>query len=102
MNTSQLESELKNFLDDSGRLIKYPAKRRAKMLALFYLAAKFEPDRRYAEKEVNELLKQWHCFEDWAMLRRDLFDRRFLGREQDCTFYWLEKEQPVLSDFGVV
>lgn len=47
------------------------------------------------------VLKEWHSFDDWAMLRRDLYDRRFLGREQNCMLYWLEEKQPMLADFGL-
>lgn len=51
---------------------------------LRWLAAKFEPGRRYPEREVNELLKQHHP--DFATLRRDLVDFRYLAREREV--YW--------------
>lgn len=101
MDLSDIKKELKNFLDDKGVLTKYPAKFRLKIFSLFYLSSKFEPGKKYTEKEVNEILREWHIFGDWAMLRRDLYDNRFLGREQNCTFYWLEEKQPMLSDFGL-
>ena len=94
-------SELKNFLDGEGRLISYPSKHRLKMIALFYLASQFSPGARYTEKEVNQILKSWHTFGDWAMLRRDLYDKRFFGREPDGVYYWLEEPQPALSYFGL-
>ena len=91
--------ELKNFLDEEGRLKSYPAKRRPKIAALFYLASKFERGKRYSEKEVNQILKNWHTFEDWAMLRRDLYDKWFLGRESNGSEYWLEEIQPAFVSF---
>jgi len=96
-----LKKELRGFLDDDGRLHKYPAKYKRQILSLYYLASKFEVDKRYTEREVNEILKEWHTFDDWAMLRRDMFDSRFLGREADGSAYWLEVEQPTLASFGV-
>ena len=96
-----ITDEIKNFLDDSGRLMRYPAKRKRQIYALFYLASKFEPDKRYTEKEVNEILNKWHTFKDWAMLRRDLYDCRFLNRKADCSEYWLEDNQPTLASLGL-
>ena len=101
MDIAYLRKELRGFLDDEGRLHKYPARFKRQILSLFYLASKFEHDKQYTEKEVNEILKGWHTFDDWAMLRRDMFDNRFLGREADGSFYWLEEEQPTLASFGL-
>jgi len=101
MDYIDFKKELKNFLDRDGCLIQYPVKFKPKMLSLFYLASKFENGKKYTEKEVNELLKSWHTFGDWAMLRRDLYDKRFLGREQNCSLYWLEEPQPTMSDFAL-
>lgn len=78
--------------------MQYPSKRKRQQLALSYLASKFEADREYTEKEVNALLKQWHTFSDWAMLRRDLVDAGFLNRDKNGGLYWLEPNQPTLPD----
>ena len=93
--------ELKNFLDGDGRLRQYPSKYKLKVMALFYLSSKFEPGRRYTEKEVNEVLNQWHTFSDWSMLRRDLYDREFFGRNVDGSEYWLEEKQPSPGSFDI-
>ncbi|MDR0890029.1 MAG: DUF2087 domain-containing protein [Oscillospiraceae bacterium] len=86
------------FLDEKGRLLAFPAKRKKKNFALQYLAQKFEPQRLYTEQEVNDLLDAWHCFHDPAMLRRELFNCGFLGRRLDGKAYWLSEQQPNLSD----
>jgi len=101
MDSEFLLKELKNFLDENGRLKQYPAKYKLKMLSLFYFASKLEQGRRYKEKEINHVLCDWHLFEDWAMLRRELYDCRFVDREPDCSWYWLEDKQPTLADFGL-
>lgn len=101
MDSGTLERQLKRFLDQQGRLIDYPVKFKKQIYALFYLASKFQPGRRYSEAEINEILKEWHTFDDWAMLRRDMCDRHFFGREADGLEYWLKENQPTLSTFGL-
>lgn len=96
----QYDKELKSFLDESGKLTAYPVKYKKQIFAMFYLAEKFESGIRYTEKEINSVLEGWHTFDDWAMLRRDLYDRRFLDREQDGSSYWKPEMQPTLASFG--
>jgi len=91
---------LKNFLDAEGRLTAFPAKRKMKVYALFYLAEKFQPYTDYTEREVNDLLLSWHSFADPATLRRELFDYRFLDRSPDGQSYRMHQPKPELSEFG--
>ncbi len=79
---------LKNHLDIDGKLKWWPSKRSKQLLALDYLATKFEVGKVYSEKDVNDLLNQWHTFGDPALLRRELFDDALLNRQQDGTEYW--------------
>lgn len=72
------------------RLIEIPAGPERQQPILRWLAAKFEPGRRYPEREVNELLKAHH--EDFATLRRALVDFRFMDREDGV--YWLRDTPP--------
>ena len=67
---------------------------------LHILATKFESGKRYTEKDINQILKEWHTFDDWAVLRRALYDARILGREKNGSTYWLEDTQPTLESFG--
>jgi hypothetical protein len=59
-------------------LVEIPSARSKRLVVLERLALEFEPGRRYAEAEVNELLRVWH--EDYASLRRHLVDEGFLDR----------------------
>jgi len=83
-------TELRGYLDAQGRLKRYPTRRKkvVQSLALAYLASKFEAGRSYSEAEVNELLRRWHTFEDWALLRRELFEQGYINRTQDGASYW--------------
>ena len=58
-------------------------------MAAAYLATRFEPGREYSEREVNELLCEWHTFGDWALLRRVLCDWQYMMRESNGTRYRL-------------
>ena len=51
-------SEIAPFLDINGRLIAIPSKYKKKLIALWYLAEKFEARRKYSETEINELLDE--------------------------------------------
>jgi hypothetical protein len=83
-------AELGNYLDINGRVKAWPSKRhRAKQrLVLEYLALKFDPTVTYTEKEVNALLRQYHCFNDPALLRRELLEAGWLDRERNGSAYW--------------
>jgi len=85
MNTEKI---LRNYLDENQKVTTWPSKPSKQLVILQHLAEQFEADKFYTEKEVNELLNQHHTFEDPALLRRELFSRKFLGREEDCTKYW--------------
>lgn len=92
--TEQLQAELGKFLDHEGRITQFPSKHRNKFLVLLYLSKKFEADRIYTEKEINEIIEEYHSFGNKWMLRRELIDRGFLNRLKDGSQYWLAKEQP--------
>ena len=89
-----LPRELRPFVDDAGRLTRWPTKQKVQKQAIALLASRFEPGREYHEREVNELLRTWHAFEDWAILRRAMFDWRFLDREADGSRYRLRDPLP--------
>ncbi|HEX3223615.1 MAG TPA: DUF2087 domain-containing protein [Nocardioides sp.] len=75
---------LQNFLGPDGRLRTIPAKHSKLLVVLDHLAQEFEPGRRYAETEVNEILQQFHP--DHAALRRYLVENGFMTR--DDSVYW--------------
>ena len=89
MDQKSLPRELRPFIDGAGRLKQWPTKQKTQRFAASYLAAQFEAGRIYDERQVNELLLVWHTFGDWALLRRVLFDWKYLDRESDGSRYWL-------------
>ena len=80
-------ASLYRFLDREDHVMAWPKKHQDKELVITYLATKFEYGKTYHEREVNEVLKQWHTFSDWPLLRRELFERGFLERNKSGTEY---------------
>lgn len=81
---------LETYIDEQGRVKEWPGKRKrdVQVAIIHYLVDKLEVGRTYTEREVNEILRQWHTFEDWALLRREMFEMGLLNREKDGTVYW--------------
>ena len=80
-------AELTPFLDSDGRLTQLQAKRKKKLMALWYLAEKIEPGRKYSESEINDIINQWTLFNDPATIRRELYNTMLLNRTADCSLY---------------
>ena len=97
----ELEYILRNFMDANGKLTAFPAKRKMKIYCLIYLAEKFEEEKDYTERQVNDLLLSWHTFADPATLRRELYEYHFLDRSRDGKIYRVAEEQPTPEALGV-
>lgn len=91
-NISQEEQEdvKKKFFSKSmdGMLIKLPKKEKQKLTAFHIIIKRFEIERVYSEKEINEVLK--NIYADFAMLRRYLIEYKFLDRKDDGSEYWVK------------
>jgi len=85
-----IQEVVKNYLDGQNRLKVFPSKRTKKLLALQYLATKFEEAVEYSEKEVNAIIDRWHTFDDICLLRRELYNNHLLNRTRDSSKYWKE------------
>jgi len=67
-----------------GRLVSIPAQHKKRQIILARLAEEFEPDRKYTEREVNQILVEFH--DDVASLRRGLIEHKLMQRENGI--YW--------------
>ena len=61
-----------------GRLVHLPTKESKRIVVLDHVAQRFEPGRRYTEKQINAALSEIHA--DTATLRRDMVDFGFMDR----------------------
>lgn len=66
----------------------FSPKEKKKIVILRTIAAQFERNKRYSEKELNEILKS--IYEDFATVRRYLIEYGFMDRTKDCKEYWLK------------
>ena len=78
---------IERFIDEDKKVSVWPKKHTDKDLVLTYLITKFDLNTTYNELEVNEILKQWHTFSDWPLLRRELFERGYFDRNLDGSVY---------------
>lgn len=86
-------STVDRFYNEAGQVIVWPKKRKDKDIVLQYLATKFEADVKYHENDINEILKQWHTFHDWPLLRRELVEAGLMHRNRNGTEYVLAQKQ---------
>lgn len=81
---------LKTYFTDGldGPLKRLPGRQKHIVVILRELARRFDPEKVYAENEVNEILQDF--YDDYASLRRYLIDYGFLDRNATGSKYWLK------------
>ena len=97
----ELTHILRNFLDATGKLTAFPAKRKMKLYALLYLARNIPENTDFTEREINDILLDWQTCADPSTLRRELYDDRFIDRSRDGKVYRHAEKQPTPEDLGV-
>ncbi len=81
---SEIESVNKSFFRD-GRLIQSPSKMRKRHIAYLEIFKRFDAGRKYAEREVNEIIAS--VYEDFCEVRRHFVDFGWMKRENGV--YWI-------------
>jgi predicted transcriptional regulator len=76
---------LREFMTPEGRFKAFPAQEKKLLVLLRHAVQAFEMDRRYPEKEVNEIIKQ-RFHEDSASIRRHFIEYKMMQRESGV--YW--------------
>ncbi len=84
--------KLSGYYNPAGELAQYPSKRPMRILALIEIAGKFDLEKRYTEKEVNEIIKESIAFGDIELVRREMFQYKLIGRLRDGSQYWAEPD----------
>jgi predicted transcriptional regulator len=75
---------LRDVLLPDGKLKVIPAQRKKREVVLRHILKQFEPDMHYTEKQVNDILAQFHA--DTATLRREMIAYKMMGRAEGK--YW--------------
>lgn len=82
--------KLDNYFDSNGKLLQYPSKRPMRIIVLIKIVEQMEANRKYAEKEVNEIIRLNISFSDIELIRREMYQYKLLGRLRDGSEYWVE------------
>lgn len=77
---------LNSFLDREGRIKAFPAQEKKFLVLLRYVLKSFEKEKRYTEKEVNEVLLHFNA--DIASIRRAFIEYKLMAREGGGGAYW--------------
>lgn len=72
---------------DPLKLKTFSTKEKKKIVILKKISEQFERNKRYSEKELNNIIKE--VYEDFATIRRYLIEYGFIERTNDCKEYWL-------------
>jgi len=92
-NITEDESEksLKKYFPEgiNGPLKKFPLKEKQKLVVLREIVKRFDPNKIYHEKEINEVLTT--IYDDYVILRRYLIEYGFIDRKPDGSQYWLKE-----------
>jgi hypothetical protein len=72
-----------------GPLKSFSLKEKQKLVVLQEIVKRFQADRTYTEKEVNQILKP--VYDDYVTVRRYLIEYGFLDRKVDGSQYWIKK-----------
>lgn len=83
------KSLLKYFPEGTdGPMKKFPLKEKQKLVVLREIVKRFTPNKKYTEKEINEVLTT--VYHDYVVLRRYLIEYGFIDRKPDGSTYWLK------------
>ena len=96
------KSNIRFTFDTDMKVSKWPKKTAEKLLVLKHLYTKFDTEKTYSEKEINQILDEWHTFEDSAVLRRALVDQGFIFRKKDGSEYSINKDIEHISIYKIV
>ena len=86
----EMEKTLKKYFPEGidGSLKKFPLKEKQKLVVLREIVKRFSPNKKYTEKEINEVLTA--IYPDYVVLRRYLIEYGFIDRKSDGSSYWLK------------
>ena len=85
---------LNTYMSADGRLLAFPVQQKKEEAILRYIVRVFEPNRRFSEKQVNEILSRFS--EDTARIRRNLVEFGFMQRQGGGGEYWrVDKREEV-------
>lgn len=83
---AQVEKAARYF-DDEGVLASWPARFALQTLCQWVLWSRIPRGHAFTERQVSDLIRDWHAFGDHALIRRAMVDARMLERTVDGREY---------------
>lgn len=93
---------LTRYFDVNGRWIRWPTKFSHQDPCLWVLWSRLPPRQIFSEREINELLRANHLFDDPALLRREMTDRGMVRRTLDGRVYKRVERRPTLTALTLI
>ena len=84
-------NDITRFIDKDGKVKTLGSKKEMRYEILKYISTKFENERFYSEKEINAIIDNWHTFNDYFLIRRELIEHHLLSRTKNGSRYWKEE-----------
>ena len=80
---------IRNYTNPDGTVKALPSQQKKLIAILRYVSRDLEPERKYSEKEISQILEKY--YPDYAFLRRSLIEFNIMERENGGGAYWLAK-----------
>ena len=80
--------------DAEGLMVRWPSKASHAELCLWVLWSRLPAGEAFTEREISEMLGDWHTFGDHALLRRGMVDARLVSRTVDGREYRRIEQRP--------
>jgi hypothetical protein len=80
--------------DADGLMVRWPSKASHAELCLWVMWSRLPAGAAFTEREISELLNDWHTFGDYALLRRGMVDARLMSRTVDGREYRRIEQRP--------
>ncbi len=78
-----MAKKIENYMDVQGKITAYPAGQEIRMQILQRIVSDLKMGQRYTEKEINQAILSKIAFSDYELLRRELYQYRYVNRERD-------------------
>lgn len=89
-----LVEKVARHFDAEGMLIRWPGRTKQQELCLWVLWSRIPAETSFTEREISDLLNNWHAFGDHALLRRSLYEYDLVQRTVDGRDYRRIEQKP--------
>jgi hypothetical protein len=89
-----LVEKVARHFDADGGLVRWPGRTKQQELCLWVFWSRIPAETSFTEREISDLLNDWHHFGDHALLRRSLYEYRLVQRTVDGRDYRRIEQKP--------